>query len=1167
MAAMNYVVTVQRPTAVTGLATGHFTSATDFNLIVAKNTHFEIYVIGSEGLKLVKDVCIYGQIAVFKCFRLPNMNKDVLFIFTNKSQGMILDCRKSGNEQYEILTRCHGLLRDTGRPSVRQPLCTIDTKHGLILLRVIEGVIKIIYLKDFSKDSSTSKHLEAYNVKIEEQNIIDIQILPGHNKPTFVVLYPHTTDASMANRDQREEYHLQTYHVEFKERDISKVLWKETFTLSEASFIVPIGHDAFSCLVIGSHAIALYKENDRPLQIESSLLDDDTSIIGYCPIDENGCRYLLTDYRGKLYLLVLERDKRNGSSSSTITDMKLDLLGETSICEFITYLDNGVTFIGSRFGDSQLIRLLPEPQNGSHLEILESYTNWGPIVDMCVVDLERQGRQLITCSGNGKDASLRLIRTGIGIHEHASIDLKSIKGIWALKIDHQFDNHLVVAFFDQTRLFHLQNDEIEEVELSGFDFQHQTLFCANVISNQILQITTNSIRLIGNHGKDLLVEWKHESNEITVGSSNSTQCVCASGNQLFYFEIGRDSLTEINKCKLPYNIACLDVTPLNPQEERTDLCVVGLWTQISVWIYRLPTLDVLHKEPLTSDTLPRSVVMITFDSQPYVVVSLADGPIVYYFLDPEQGLLYERKKVALGTKPTTLTICQRTDFSSLPSSSSTSTSNDLSSHRTVLFACSDRPSVISSSNTKLVFSAVNLREIVCMCSFHSDFYGPSLTLVTDAGVILGRIDDIQKLHVRPLNLGEPARRIAFLEDEKAFVLLTQFIDFYRSQHQIPISKQAQQKLDRPTEIKAIQDAIPPTPSEATNSIVIIDQHTHEARIAVKLLNREEALSVCTITFADDLSNSYIVVGTAIVFEDEDTPRLGRLIVYRYKNGHLNFVSEKELNGAPHAMLPFQNKLLVSVGSSIRLYKISAQTHELILITQYLGHIDCLQLKVKDDFILFSDLMKSITLLRYNVDETKFEEIAHDPQPQWTTACEFFDDDTFILAEDGGNLISCHKDSGSTKETERNVLKELGLCHLGEVINVFRHGCLVTQQTAESSIPMESCTLMGSVSGYIGLLLQLPSNLYQLLMSLQLALAESIPSVGKIDHGAWRAFESDGRSDVSCGFVDGDLIETFLDLPRSTQNDLVKDLRGEDNVELNTTVDDLVKTIEELARIH
>jgi DNA damage-binding protein 1 len=79
MAAMNYVVTVQRPTAVTAIATGHFTSATDFNLIVAKNTHFEIYIIGSEGLKLVKDVCIYGRINILKCFRLAVRNSHKYF--------------------------------------------------------------------------------------------------------------------------------------------------------------------------------------------------------------------------------------------------------------------------------------------------------------------------------------------------------------------------------------------------------------------------------------------------------------------------------------------------------------------------------------------------------------------------------------------------------------------------------------------------------------------------------------------------------------------------------------------------------------------------------------------------------------------------------------------------------------------------------------------------------------------------------------------------------------------------------------------------------------------------------------------------------------------------------------------------------------------------------
>ncbi|CAF1229242.1 unnamed protein product [Adineta steineri] len=197
---------------------------------------------------------------------------------------------------------------------------------------------------------------------------------------------------------------------------------------------------------------------------------------------------------------------------------------------------------------------------------------------------------------------------------------------------------------------------------------------------------------------------------------------------------------------------------------------------------------------------------------------------------------------------------------------------------------------------------------------------------------------------------------------------------HRHRHNItPISKQAHQKIDCTTTIKNINDIIPPSQNDVIDSIVILDQHTHEARVSVRLLNREEALSVCVITFADDLSSSYIAVGTAIIFEDEDTPKVGRVILYRYKSGHLNMVTEKELNGAPHAMLAFQGKLLIAVGSSIRLYKFSPQNHELIQLTQYLGHIDCLQVKIKDDFVLFNDLMKSITVLRYNTDEGKFEE--------------------------------------------------------------------------------------------------------------------------------------------------------------------------------------------------
>ena len=147
-----------------------------------------------------------------------------------------------------------------------------------------------------------------------------------------------------------------------------------------------------------------------------------STIICYARVDQDGSRYLLGNMAGQLFmLLLLKEDKMDGTS--VVKDLKLELLGEITIPECMTYLDNGYVYIGSRLGDSQLVRLNVEPdENGSYVTIVETFTNLGPIVDMVVVDLERQGQgQLVTCSGAYKEGSLRIIRNGIGIHELASI--------------------------------------------------------------------------------------------------------------------------------------------------------------------------------------------------------------------------------------------------------------------------------------------------------------------------------------------------------------------------------------------------------------------------------------------------------------------------------------------------------------------------------------------------------------------------------------------------------------------------------------------------------------------------------------------------------------------------------------------------------------------------
>ena len=56
-----------------------------------------------------------------------------------------------------------------------------------------------------------------------------------------------------------------------------------------------------------------------------------------------------------------------------------------------------------------------------------------------------------------------------------------------------------------------------------------------------------------------------------------------------------------------------------------------------------------------------------------------------------------------------------------------------------------------------------------------------------------------------------------------------------------------------------------------------------------------------------------------------------------------------------------------------------------------------------------------------------------------TAVEIIDDDTFLGAENSFNLFTCQKDSGATNDEDRQHLQQVGRYHLGDSVNVFRHG--------------------------------------------------------------------------------------------------------------------------------
>ncbi|PKU29273.1 hypothetical protein llap_20423 [Limosa lapponica baueri] len=489
---------------------GHFTSAEDLNLLIAKNTRLEIYVVTAEGLRPVKEVGMYGKTAVMELFRPKGESKDLLFILTAKYNACILEYKQNG-DSIDIITRAHGNVQVSGAAA--------------------PGRGRIPVLGD------------AFDIASAEGDEVES---PGFGRFLGLRVISVSHHLWLLFQDPQGR-HVKTYEVSLREKEFNKGPWKQENVEAEASMVIAVPEPFGGAIIIGQESIT-YHNGDKYLAIAPPIIKQST-IVCHNRVDPNGSRYLLGDMEGRLFMLLLEKEEQM-DGTVTLKDLRVELLGETSIAECLTYLDNGVVFVGSRLGDSQLVKLnVDSNEQGSYVVAMETFTNLGPIVDMCVVDLERQGQgQLVTCSGAFKEGSLRIIRNGIGIHEHASIDLPGIKGLWPLRSDSQreTDNTLVLSFVGQTRVLMLNGEEVEETELTGFVDDQQTFFCGNVAHQQLIQITSASVRLVSQEPKALVSEWKEPNGKnISVASCNSNQVVVAVGRALYYLEIRPQELRQI----------------------------------------------------------------------------------------------------------------------------------------------------------------------------------------------------------------------------------------------------------------------------------------------------------------------------------------------------------------------------------------------------------------------------------------------------------------------------------------------------------------------------------------------------------------------------------------------------------------------------------------------
>jgi len=1299
-----YSVTAQAATTVDKSVVGHFTSATDSNLIVSKGSQIELYNLAPEGLVGITSIPVYGNIVTMELFHPRNETQDALMILTRKLDCSVLFWNSATGA---IETRAAGNVSERiGRLSDAGFLTAIDPTNRVLVMHLYDGFIKVIPI------GAKGEMNEAYSLRVEEMNIVDMKFLYGCERPTLALLYSDC-------RDNRNVRHLKTYELTKSGRsyDLKRGPLAMSNIDAESNLIIPVTFGG--CLVLGERVLSYHSiapaKNWEKRQFGGAMADDGSDAGSSVPdvrppvsfavrptifrawarVDKT--TFLLGDHAGKLSLLTLDADR-----DGRVLDIRMEYLGITSIASTISYLDNSYVYVGSHLGDSQLVQIVTSTE-GRNLNIVDSYLNVGPIMDFVVVDFDQRGQgQVVTCSGGFKDGAVHVIRNGIGISDISSSEIPGIQNLWSLSSgdDNANDKYLVLSFASGTEVLEMKGSTLALSTVQGFDRSVPTLCCcSSIIPGRCVQITSNEVRHINLlEGGSVIHVFHPEGETIKVAScgTGASELLLSLGNGVIvYLSMNQKGEFVLRQRKnLGSEVACMDIgttatTVASTKMRSHGFCAIGCW-DMKVHTLALPSLDIVDSYTLEGSELPRSILLAevdeVIDDGPvplYLLCGLGDGHLFSFIVNRESGKLSGWRKMSLGTGPVTLT--------PIRCYSKNNALHCVVQRTTHVFACSNRPTVIySSSNAnasssgsswltrKLLLSNVNLRDVRCVCTFRNksllscreeeeekkqafdkgagsmDKVGggrDTVALVTEGKLMLGTIDEIQKLHIHKFPHGEMPRRIAYQDQTRSFAILT-------------VKTTTVHVSDSSSSQAAAAAAVPEDMCEDDaceeidkGYVRLYDEQLLDNKDSYELQSNETGTSIASVFLADD-TQPYFVVGTARILPLESEPSAGRILVFRVTSlGKLSLVAEKDVRGAVYSLDVLEGKLLAGINSHVHMfiwkdaewYGESSEAKfnkSLVSHCEFTGQILALNVAtiptedtapsedddmMKDDGmdddaaltaaaersckkLVVGDLMRGVSLLKYKPEEQKLEMVAMDPKPIWLSTVIPVDDKLFLAADSSMNLYTLVTNLDSKVPEDRDTLLRSGEYHLGDSVNCIRRGSLVMRSTdvvptpspalsasllsqsaktfslssssnvaaaaadaaadvtamsqsssSSSQVAAEGDTLgnplrtfvYGTANGGIGVLAQLTKEQYTFFMKVQENMTNVLSGIGGLTHSHWRTFVTEFESVPARRFVDGDLIEAFLDLSPDKMALAVKGL--------GLSVEELAKRIEAFQR--
>ncbi|CAE7680552.1 DBB1 [Symbiodinium sp. CCMP2592] len=847
-------------------------------------------------------------------------------------------------------------------------------------------------------------------------------------------------------------------------------------------------------------------------------------------------------------------------------------------------------FVGSKATDSEVLRL-GQPRKEAPasavtaagrvrknledaFEVVDTWTNLGPITDFCTKDVEGLGSsELMTCSGVGDVGSVRFVRLGVPVEELGrSAGFTGVLGLWPLG-----SHHLAISRPGRSDVLAVKGEQVEAIsqdEDLGFRHHEESLFCCGGLAvadgkEFALQVTASGVWASGLTVERIraVAQWSVEGFQVTVAAELRVCSADAIAGVLVASAAGDVRAIELREGKGNYEMAESASWQLPGEPSclsgRHELLLAGLWTD-ELCILKGST----EVQRLPLPTLPWSTTSAFIESELQLFAGLRDGRLLC--ATDDSGTWKVARIVTVGTRPCKLLVLP--SFSSRESSSFVGPQQcgqaaaPTHQAKEMLLVISGHGVILQARQPfRVVHSQICLPNISHAAFFERGFGGVSnaMAFISQEKLVFALLQSGQRMQVETLHLRQAPHRMAYHQSTGICAVGCYSIGW----------PMAALSLSAPVNSRA--------------SVVFVNSETARVLDTLDLAQEEQVASMVSVFFQGD-PTEYIAVGTAFVHEREPEPSRGQVRLLApcespssSSGGNSQVlppfreVASLEVAGAVYALLPLAGKLLGAVNNRLQLWKLSRETGEdrlhLAEVQRHHAGLIILDLQARGNDILVGDIMRSVSLLRFNESqEPSFEVLAYDQLSAWSTAVDMLSETHFLCADDCGNLMSLvpgevTKAQPDQATSEVKILERMGRLHTGEFVNRFRKGSLGLKVSTQQKT---TSTIWASVSGAFGLVIPLPCDKsFTRLLILQDSMAKRLQS--PFSHGDWRDVRLDLQGETAAheGFVDGDLVERFLEIPQDEQEVVAEELAAKGLLGHENPLEELLHEVETLWQLH